>query len=698
MKIAAAVCVALLLAQQQRLPINRAAAQDLVDQAQGGVTEAREVLNAEKAWAGADVLWPLALRDAATSYYAVRAIGRLEEPANVPRLLQLAQQPNSSPAVPAAAIAQSLNGFDPARDPQLMETVSTWLQGVTFIDTPKLKSVMPGPIASIRWGTAEQVHAAETELLRILTWSAYDKTKAGFYTGAVRGLETLARLNVRVTPFDPETITRLSRIVRNTGANDEDKAREAAIGALIAARALDAETELVALDDPYDQVRRLATAVLGGAGGGLDDTRRLDAIQEKLGDRHAQVRYEAVRAFARRNAPARGCGPLRDMLNDRDVSVALAAIDALGDVCKADDEITTRLAAEARVPPSWPWHREAHAFVALAKRSRERAAISMEGFVTHPSWWVRMYAAGAGAAADDAARLDKLAYDANDNVREAALGPLRRLKKEDADPAILAALERDDVQLLRTAATLLKTSPPSDRTGRALVAALLRLTRGGKETSRDARLPLLEAIEIHAAPDAAMALQPLLRDFDPQVAAKAAALVSRLTGKTAVAEPVPVIRGWAASFSDLRQCVTVSLESGTSFLLRMNPSAAPITVDRVLGLALKEHYYDGLTIHRIAPNFVIQGGSPGANEYAGHKEYMRDEIGARNSRGTVGLSTRGRNTADAQFYINLIDNARLDQDYTVFATVQPADMTAVDAIQEGDAIRRMAQIRCPVAR
>jgi cyclophilin family peptidyl-prolyl cis-trans isomerase len=322
----------------------------------------------------------------------------------------------------------------------------------------------------------------------------------------------------------------------------------------------------------------------------------------------------------------------------------------------------------------------------------------MEGFATHPLWWVRMYAARAAAAADDVVRLDKLALDTNDNVREAALGPLRRLKKEEAEPAIVAALERDDVQLLRTAATLLKTSAPSDRTGRALVAALLRLTKEGKETSRDARVPLFEAIEVHAAPDSAMALQPLLKDFDPQVAARAASLVSRLTGKTVPAEPVLVRRGWATSFTNLLQCVAVSLGSGQSFVLRMKPEAAPITVDRFLGLALKEHYYDGLTIHRIAPNFVIQGGSPAANEYGGHKEYMRDEIGGRNSRGTVGLSTRGRNTADAQFYINLVDNSRLDQDYTVFASVHPPDMPAVDTIQEGDLIRRMAQVRCPVAR
>ena len=352
--------------------------------------------------------------------------------------------------------------------------------------------------------------------------------------------------------------------------------------------------------------------------------------------------------------------------------------------------------AEARTPAGLTWHREAHAFVALAKRSPERATMSMEAFASHPNWWVRMYAARAAAAAGDEVRLNKLAYDTNDNVREAALGPLRRLKKADANDAIVAALDRSDVQLLRTAATLLKDkdSPPSDRTARALVAALMRLTKEGKETSRDARVALLEALAIHAGADNASQLQPLLTDFDPIVAGMAASLVSRLTGRPAVADPVHVTRGWPEHYAD-PQCVSVAMASGKSFLLRMNLEAAPVTADRFLTLALTEHYYDGLAIHRVVPNFVIQGGSPGANEYSGNKTYMRDEIGVRNDRGTVGLSTRGRNTADGQFYINLIDNARLNPDYTVFGRVVVPYMPVVDTIEEGDVMREVSRIRCP---
>jgi cyclophilin family peptidyl-prolyl cis-trans isomerase len=55
----------------------------------------------------------------------------------------------------------------------------------------------------------------------------------------------------------------------------------------------------------------------------------------------------------------------------------------------------------------------------------------------------------------------------------------------------------------------------------------------------------------------------------------------------------------------------------------------------------------------------------------------------------VGLSTRGRDTGDAQFYINLLDNRRLDPDYTVFARVCDVSGGALDAIREGDTISKI---------
>src|SRR5258708_37933571 len=116
----------------------------------------------------------------------------------------------------------------------------------------------------------------------------------------------------------------------------------------------------------------------------------------------------------------------------------LAAFDALGELCKQDEDITARIVAEARPPQTGVWHRETHAFVAVARRAPARAAPLMEAFVRHPLWWVRAYAARAAAAAGDVARLETLAYDANDNRPEAPPGPLRRPQKSGADSALVA--------------------------------------------------------------------------------------------------------------------------------------------------------------------------------------------------------------------------------------------------------------------
>jgi len=83
---------------------------------------------------------------------------------------------------------------------------------------------------------------------------------------------------------------------------------------------------------------------------------------------------------------------------------------------------------------------------------------------------------------------------------------------------------------------------------------------------------------------------------------------------------------------------------------------------------------------------VIQGGSPGANEYISTTPWMRDEVGLwPHVRGAIGISTRGRDTGDGQIFIDLVDNPRYDHTYTVFAQVLNG-MDIVDRILEGDVI------------
>jgi peptidyl-prolyl cis-trans isomerase B (cyclophilin B) len=125
-----------------------------------------------------------------------------------------------------------------------------------------------------------------------------------------------------------------------------------------------------------------------------------------------------------------------------------------------------------------------------------------------------------------------------------------------------------------------------------------------------------------------------------------------------------------------------------TFELALFTSEAPATVLRFADLA-ESGYYNGLTFHRLVPNLMLQGGSPAANDHVGDAHHMRDEVGLwPHVRGAVGISTRGRDTGDAQFFIDLVDNPRFDHEYTVFAQVLNG-IDVVDRILEGDLIESL---------
>jgi cyclophilin family peptidyl-prolyl cis-trans isomerase len=259
--------------------------------------------------------------------------------------------------------------------------------------------------------------------------------------------------------------------------------------------------------------------------------------------------------------------------------------------------------------------------------------------------------------------------------------------------------------------------------------ALARLTSTRRETSRDPRLALVALIGDLGATGDAGRLEPWLRDFDPEVAKAAANAITGIgaragtpvparsqdrptappatssqqpssappgagglatsSDRRVTPSPQPLPRLPLPSDADLSRMVTARLvlhiRGRGPLVIRLRPDQAPLNAFRFLRLA-EQGYYTGLTFHRIEPNFVVQGGSPEGNEYAGDGPFSRDEVGLlSNRRGTVGLSTRGRDTGDAQFYVNLVDNVRLDHAYTVFAEVE-SGMEVVDALLEGDAI------------
>ena len=365
------------------------------------------------------------------------------------------------------------------------------------------------------------------------------------------------------------------------------------------------------------------------------------------------------------------CAVLRAGVTDSVVPVQLRAAALVRASCAADPGIRSALTgwvdalpaeahAHRRGEPSW--HLAAHGVAALARMAPELATARISRLRAHPQWQVRQYTARAAATLKDRATLRALAEDADANVAEAALEGLMSVSGHADDALYMRALARTEAQAVRAAAIALKgTTDPAART--AALGAFERFASRGNASERDVRVALLEAAGRSAAED-----RPLARSDSIETHAVALAL-------------------GAVRYLEVQLHPD---HGGGRFVVRLRGDVAPIMAARILALASRG-YYDGTSWHRAEYDFVLQGGSPGANEYVGEARALIDEVGTvPHARGTVGMSTRGHDTGDAQWFINLRDNPRLAKDYTIFAEVVEG-MDVVDALLEGDRILRIRE-------
>ena len=146
----------------------------------------------------------------------------------------------------------------------------------------------------------------------------------------------------------------------------------------------------------------------------------------------------------------------------------------------------------------------------------------------------------------------------------------------------------------------------------ALSGALERITAEQCETSRDTRLALIDRLAQLGSPVQVSTLTPLLKDFDPKVAWAAAEVIARWTGKVVEIDPPHQKTTNIPTNEDLARLVRVSFEmdNGRRFDVQLDSAEAPLARTRFLAAA-RNGYYNNLTFHRVVPNFIIQGGSPG---------------------------------------------------------------------------------------
>ena len=141
--------------------------------------------------------------------------------------------------------------------------------------------------------------------------------------------------------------------------------------------------------------------------------------------------------------------------------------------------------------------------------------------------------------------------------------------------------------------------------------------------------------------------------------------------------------------TDKTYTVEIKTTRGT-ITLELFPEYAPKTVNNFVFLT-GEGFYNGVTFHRVIPNFMIQGGDPTGSGMGGPGYRFEDEFNGnplRHETGVISMANAGPGTNGSQFFITHGPQPHLDGRHTVFGRVlQGQDV--VDAIQQGDVMEEV---------
>jgi len=132
---------------------------------------------------------------------------------------------------------------------------------------------------------------------------------------------------------------------------------------------------------------------------------------------------------------------------------------------------------------------------------------------------------------------------------------------------------------------------------------------------------------------------------------------------------------------------TIETEKG-NLVLELFAGDVPVTVNNFVFLA-REGFYDGLTFHRVVPDFVVQGGCPIGDGTGGPGYRFDDEITEHTHvAGALSMANSGSNTNGSQFFITYTPQHHLNGDHSVFGQLVEG-MDVLERIEQGDVMIRI---------
>jgi cyclophilin family peptidyl-prolyl cis-trans isomerase/HEAT repeat protein len=537
------------------------------------------------------------------------------------------------------------------------------------VDADKIAKQLPDPQARL---------TADEKLLACLVIAALMRLQVGV------SVEPLVR-QLKSTDAD----------VRAQAANALARLRQPIEGAVPAL--------IEALNDGDADTRANAARALGVS----KDARAVEPLVGLLGDKSDRVQVNAVRALSALN-DRRAVEPLvalgekllerhddnfgKRRVTDATATAMIEIITALGAI---KDERALPFLRRVR------WIGEAEVEAAMARFGEKEFFAVWDDDLPPGSEkdWRRVAAFARGVAETGSPRARAVILKfldpsyRNRFPAQALPGVLRaaaKLKVENLSRILREKLSHPDMIVRSNAASLLADLPDDEN----LAALIDALARAKNDPANDAKLAILTAVSKHKKPEAVEAIKSALADRDHLVRRHAVDLLKQM-GAGDFSDRIGVVQtGHGKAFyqrvvARIDKKVTATIRTSKGRIrIEFFPQDAPITVDSLITLARKG-YFNGLTFHRVVPNFVIQGGDPRGDGEGGPGYQIRCEVNTRPyTRGAVGMALSGKDTGGSQFFITHSPQPHLDGGYTVFGQVI-SGMEVVDRISRGDVIRRV---------
>ena len=342
------------------------------------------------------------------------------------------------------------------------------------------------------------------------------------------------------------------------------------------------------------------------------------------------------------------------------------------------------------ITDDWPALRAA-AIRAAAAIDPDTFTLILSGLEVDRHWVGRAALAealGAQPAETALPRLMTLLKDEDKRVVPHVLRSLVRQKAPEAESILYTHLKEADYVIRETAAELIGQTKPAG----GLAALLEAYAAGQPDAAYSARAAAVSAMAAYGA-DGAEDVRAALADKDWAVRVRAAELLTKLDPSGDHRSAIRPVPGSPIARYDDPQLIApatsphvfIDTERGT-IEFELAVLDAPQTSRSFIALARKG-FFNGLQVHRVVANFVMQDGDPRGDGEGGPGYTIRDEPNERPYlRGTVGMALSWKDTGGSQFFITHSPQPHLDGQYTAFGHVVNG-MDVVDRVRVGDTIK-----------